>query len=54
MIEPAKGLKTIMAKEGGFQHDFGVSLFPTPPSKGKLTTDQKKIFEYYGYDFARW
>lgn len=51
---PALSIKTIMAKEGGFWHDFGVALFPTPPSAAKLTPDQRKIFEDYKYDFGRW
>ena len=53
-IEPAKALTNIMAKDGGAYADFGVALQPTPPSKGKLTADQRKIFEHYGYDFGRW
>lgn len=54
LTQPAERLKQIMATEAGFHHDFGVSLFPTPPSRAKLTPDQKKIFEHYGYDFAKW
>ena len=53
-IRPALSIKAIMAKEGGFWHDFGVALFPTPPSVAKLTPDQKKVFEAYKYDFGRW
>lgn len=52
--EPAKALKPIMAKEGGFPHDFGVALFPTPAWRAELTPEQKTIFEAYGYDFVRW
>lgn len=51
---PAKALATIMAKENGSVVDFGVSLQPTPASKGKLTPDQRTIFEHFGYDFGRW
>ncbi len=51
---PAKALARIMAKERGTAVDFGVALQPTPPWKGKLTADQRQIFEHYGYDFGRW
>lgn len=51
---PAKALQPIMAKEHGVQRDFGVALFPTPPSKAKLTPEQRQIFEHYGYEFVRW
>tara|TARA_R110000782_G_scaffold117364_4_gene207811 strand:+ start:136599 stop:137063 length:465 start_codon:yes stop_codon:yes gene_type:complete len=53
-IRPASMLKTIMAKEGGFWHDFGVALFPTPAWSVQLTPEQREIFEHYGYDFASW
>ncbi len=53
-IEPAKALAQIMPKEAGATRDFGVALFPTPPWKADLSPDQKRIFEFYGYDFARW
>lgn len=53
-IGPASILKQIMAKEGGFWHDFGVALFPTPARTADLKPDQKQIFEFYGYDFAKW
>lgn len=53
-IEPAKALTKIMAKDGRSCTDFGVALQPTPPTKGRLTADQRKIFEHYGYDFSRW
>ena len=52
--EPAKAIDTIMARENRTSKDFGVSLFPTPAWTAKLTTDQKHIFQHYGYDFARW
>jgi hypothetical protein len=47
----AKLLKPVMAKEDGQYMNFGVALQPTPPSKGKLTDQQKEIFEFYGYAF---
>lgn len=53
-IEAAKALSPIMAKENGLQRDFGVALFPTPAWKADLTSDQRQIFEVYGYDFGRW
>lgn len=53
-IRPATMLKPIMAKEGGFWHDFGVSLFPTPARAADLKSEQTQIFEQYGYDFAKW
>ncbi len=53
-VDPAKALKTIMARENKGYKNFGVALFPTPAWKGELTTDQRHIFEEYGYDFARW
>lgn len=53
-IEPAKALSTVIPKEAGLYRDFGVALFPTPAWKADLTPDQKRIFEFYGYDFARW
>lgn len=53
-ITPASMLKPIMAKEGGFWHDFGVALFPTPARIADLKPSQKQIFEAYGYDFAKW
>lgn len=52
--EPAKALRPVMAKENGDFRDFGVALFPTPPWKAKLSADQRRIFEGYGYDFGRW
>lgn len=53
-VEPAKTLAPILPKEGGLHRDFGVALFPTPAWRADLTKEQKTIFEYYGYDFARW
>lgn len=53
-IAPAATLKPIMAKEGGFWHDFGVALFPTPARAADLKPAQKQIFEAYGYDFEKW
>lgn len=53
-MEPAKSLAPILPKEAGLHRDFGVALFPTPAWRADLTTDQKRIFEFYGYDFARW
>jgi hypothetical protein len=29
----------------------GLALEPVPPSKAKLTDQQKEIFEFYGYQF---
>lgn len=54
VVDPAKLLSPIMAKENDNPRDFGVALFPTPPWKAKLSADQRTIFEHYGYDFARW
>lgn len=53
-IRPATMLKPIMAKESGCWHDFGVALFPTPARTADLKSEQKQIFEQYGYDFAMW
>jgi len=44
-------LRPIMAADRGVIADFGVALQPTPPWKGRLTLEQQKIFEYYGYSF---
>lgn len=52
--EPAKALQKIMATEDQIRADFGVALQPTPPWKGELTIEQQHIFEFYGYDFAKW
>lgn len=49
--EFAKLLKPIMAKEDGHYFNYGLALQPTPPSKAKLTDQQKEIFEFYGYQF---
>lgn len=53
-VEPAKSLAPIMPKEAGSQRNFSVALFPTPAWAAKLTLEQRKIFEFYGYDFGRW
>lgn len=52
--EPAKTLAPIMPKEIGLQRNFSVALFPTLPWAANLTIEQRKIFEFYGYDFGRW
>ena len=51
--KPAEKLKPRMATEAGFHMDYGVALQPTPWWRAgqRLTFDQKKIFEFYGYDF---
>jgi hypothetical protein len=49
--EFAKLLKPIIAKDDGFFFNYGLALQPTPPSKAKLTDQQKEIFEFYGYKF---
>lgn len=49
--DPAKLLHPRMAKSGGSASDYGVVLQPIPPTKAKLTNIQKRIFEFYGYDF---
>jgi hypothetical protein len=54
LIDPARKLEPIMAKEKGHTRNFGVALFPTPPWKAELTPDQRLIFEHYGYEFGRW
>lgn len=53
-VEPAKALAPIVPKEAGSARDYGVALFPTPPWKAALTPEQKRVFEFYGYNFARW
>jgi hypothetical protein len=47
----AQLLKPIMARDDGSYMNYGVALQPTPPSKAKLTDQQKEIFEFYGYRF---
>ncbi|QDM15546.1 DUF3800 domain-containing protein [Tardiphaga sp. vice304] len=47
----AKLLKPIMARDDGLYMNYGLALQPTPPSKAKLTDQQKEIFEFYGYKF---
>jgi hypothetical protein len=49
--EPAKLLKPRMPKEHGFYHDYSVALQPSFFTTTKLSSDQKQIFEFYGYDF---
>lgn len=53
-VGAAKALAPIMAKENGSARNYGVALFPTPPWKAELTTEQKIIFQHYGYTFERW
>jgi hypothetical protein len=47
----AEALEPRIAREGSIVRDYGVALQPTPPSKGELTPEQKKIFQFYGYHF---
>ena len=54
LVEPAKALAPIMAKENGRYVDFGVALQPTPPFRANLTPDQQEIFRFYDYDFGKW
>ena len=54
LVEPAKTLSKIMAREDGRHLDFGVALQPTPPWRARLTAEQQEIFRHYGYDFGRW
>jgi hypothetical protein len=49
--EFAKLLRPIVAKDGDFHFNYGLALQPTPPSKAKLTDQQKEIFEFYGHGF---
>jgi hypothetical protein len=49
--EFAKLLKPIVAKDDGHYFNYGLALQPTPPSKAKLTDQQKELFEFYGYEF---
>jgi hypothetical protein len=53
-VKPAKALSRMMAVENGSARDFGVSLQPMPPWRGDLTSQQRQIFEHFGYDFVRW
>jgi hypothetical protein len=46
---PAKLLKPRVASSKGIIADYGVTLWPTPPWKAKLTPEQKEIFAFYGY-----
>jgi hypothetical protein len=47
----ARLLRPRIAKENGEYRDYGVALQPAPVWKARLTADQKKIFEFYGYQF---
>jgi hypothetical protein len=49
--EFAKLLKPIIAKEYGHYINYGLALQPTPPSKAQLNSQQKEIFDFYGYVF---
>lgn len=49
--EFAKLLKPVVAREDGHYFNYGLALQPTPPSKAKLSDQQKEIFEFYGYGF---
>jgi hypothetical protein len=49
--EFAKLLKPVVAKNDNIYFNYGLALQPTPPSKAKLTDQQKEIFEFYGYQF---
>lgn len=50
-IEPAIALEPIMPTEGGFYLGYSVALQPSFFRHTSLTTNQKLIFEHYGYDF---
>lgn len=54
LTDPAIALETIMAKEKDCYKDFGVTLQPSQWWKANLTKDQQKVFDHYGYNFARW
>jgi len=48
----AEALRPRMAHTAtGFYDDYGVVLQPTPCWKADISADQKKIFEFYDYDF---
>lgn len=49
--EQAKLLKPRMWEKNGVFADNGMTLFPTPPRKAKLTEKQEEIFRFYGYRF---
>lgn len=49
-IKPAQLLKPRVAIERGVVADYGLILQPEP-KKAKLTTGQREIFEFYGYQF---
>lgn len=51
-MKPAELLKPCIATERGLHWDYGVTLQPWMWSdRKKLLPDQKKIFQFYGYDF---
>jgi hypothetical protein len=41
--EFAKLLKPVIAKDDGFFFNYGLALQPTPPSKARLTDEQKRF-----------
>jgi hypothetical protein len=49
-MEPAKALKPRMGMIGNRYADHGVQLLPWRSWTLPLTTDQKKIFQFYGYN----
>jgi Protein of unknown function (DUF3800) len=49
-IEPAKALRPRMTKDhNGNVVDYGVTLWPIPARRAKLTPDQQRIFRFYGF-----
>ena len=53
-IQFATALKPRVAfNDLGQRHDYGLVLQPTPCWKAEIGGDQKKIFEFYGYDFNK-
>jgi hypothetical protein len=50
-VEPAKNLLSVIAKSEGKIADYGVVLQPTPIETARLSDEQKKIFQEYGYRF---
>lgn len=50
-IEPAKALRPILPTEGGWHHDYSVTLQPSFFKTTRLTSNQKLLFEEYGYCF---
>lgn len=50
----AKALMPRVARNITEEHrDYGLVLQPTPPWKADITSDQREVFEHYGYDFDR-